>query len=73
MLGTSKTNDWNDWLDKNTTEDEGKSEVLGAQSELKFKELFASLLSTDRVRVFESGTKDCKFTLSTLVRASGTF
>ena len=53
-------------------EDERKSEVLGAQSELKSGERFATLLSTDRVRVFESGIKDCRFTLSTLVRESGT-
>ena len=50
-----------------------KSEVLGAQTELKSRDRFASLLSTDRVRVFESGTKNCRFTLSTLVRESGTF
>ena len=45
----------------------------GAQSELKSTEGFASLLSTDRVRVLESGTKDCRFTLATLVRESETF
>ena len=50
-------------LDENKPEDERKSEVLGAQSELKSRERFATLLSTDRVRVFESGTKDCRFTL----------
>ena len=60
-------------LDENKPEDERKSEVLGAQSELKSRERFATLLSTDRVRVFESGTKDCRFTLSTLFRESGTF
>ena len=54
-------------------EDKRKSEALGAQSELKSRERFASFLSTDRVRVFESGTKDCSFTLSNLVRVSGTF
>ena len=50
-----------------------KSEVLGAQSELKSGERFATLLSTDRVRVFESGTKYCRFTLSAIVRESATF
>ena len=54
-------------------EDERKTEVLGAKSELKSRERFASLLSTYRVRIFESGTKDCRFTLSTLVKESGTF
>ena len=54
-------------------EDERKSEVRDAQRELKSREWFASLLSMDRVRVFESGTKDCRFTLSNLVRESGTF
>ena len=46
---------------------------LGAESEMKSKKRFASLLSTNGVRVVESGTKDCRFTLSTLVRESGTF
>ena len=73
ILETSKTNDWNDQLDENKPEDERKSEVLGAQSELKSRGRFATLLSTDKVRVFESGTKDCRFALSTLVRESGTF
>ena len=54
-------------------EDERKSEVLGAQSELKSRERFGTLMSIDRVRVFEPGTKDCRFTLSILVRESGTF
>ena len=54
-------------------EDEQKSEVLGAQSELISRERFASLLLTGRVRVFETGTKYCRSTLSTLVRESGTF
>ena len=44
-----------------------------AQNELKSTERFASLLSTNRVRVFESRTKGCRFTLSTLDRESGTF
>ena len=54
-------------------EGERKYEVLNSQRELKPRKRFASLLSTDRVRVFESGTKDCRFTLSTFVRESGTF
>ena len=54
-------------------EDKRKSEVLGAQSELKSRKQFASLLLTKRLWVFESGTKDCRFTLSTLVRDSGIF
>ena len=54
-------------------EDERKSEVLGEQSELKSRERFASLLSIDRVRVFESGTKEGRVTLSTVVGESGTF
>ena len=73
MLETIRTSDSNDQLDENKPEDERKSEVLGAQSELKSRERFATLLSTDRVRVFESGTKGCRFTLSNLVRESGTF
>ena len=47
--------------------------MLGAQNELKSTERFASLLPTDRVGVFESGIKGCRFILSTLVRESGTF
>ena len=47
--------------------------MLGAQNELKSKERFAFLLSTNRVRVLGSGTKDCRYTLSTLVRETGTF
>ena len=39
-------------------EDERKSEVLGAQIELKSGEGFASLLSTNRIRVFESRNED---------------
>ena len=67
-------NEWVKWLSgRNTLEDERKSEVLGAQSELKSGEQYASLLSTVRVRVFESGTEDSRFTLSNLVRESGTF
>ena len=72
-METSRTSDYIDKLGETKPEDERKSEVLGAQSELKSRERFATLLSTDRVRVFESGTRDCRFTLSTLVRESGTF
>ena len=42
-----------------------KSEAYGVKSEVKSSKLFVSLLSADRVRAFESGTKDCRFTLST--------
>ena len=47
--------------------------MFDAQSELKSGKKYASLLSVDEVRVFESWTKDCRFTLSTLARESGTF
>ena len=56
ILETSKTNDQNDQLDENTPEDERKSEVLGAQSELKSrKRFFLYLLSSDSIRVYEPG------------------
>ena len=47
--------------------------ILDAQSEWKFRERFAFLLSADRVQFIESGTKNYRFTFSTLVRESGTF
>ena len=52
-------------------ENEPKSDVLGAQSEWESRKRFASLLSTDIVQVCESGTKDCRFTLSTHDKESG--
>ena len=63
LVRVLKTNDKIDELDENPPEDEQKSEVLDAQYELNFRKPFASLLSTDRLRVFKSGTKDFRFTL----------
>ena len=53
--------------------EEQKTEVLGAQNELKSRKPFASLLSIERLGVFESGIEVCRFILSTLVKESEGF
>ena len=73
ILETSKTNHYIDELDGNTLQDERKSEVLGSQSELKSRKRFAFLLSTDRVRVFESGTKVADLLYQPLLESQGLF
>ena len=52
-------------------EDERKSEIIGTQSEMKSRKRFVSLLLTDRVRLFESGTENCTVTDQSLLEKSG--
>ena len=47
--------------------------MKGAQSKLKCRKRFASLLSTDRVGVFESEIKDCRCTFPPLLECPGLY